>query len=151
MRTIDLTPLYRTSVGFDGLANMLDQVMSHDVAAPSYPPYNIEKTGENAYRITLAVAGFSEDDIDIEVKESRLTVKGAKAKPAGGKDPEWLHHGIAERGFERRFQLAEHVQVGGATLELGLLHIDLTREVPEEMKPRSIAINGKASPKTIAA
>ncbi|MEM9047043.1 MAG: Hsp20 family protein, partial [Pseudomonadota bacterium] len=145
-----LTPLYRSSVGFDRLANMLDQVMSHDVSAPSYPPYNIEKTGENAYRITIAVAGFAEEDLNIEVKEGALTVSANKRK-ADGAEPKYLHRGIAERGFERRFQLAEHVQVAGANLELGLLHVDLVREVPEALKPRTISINGKASQKTIDA
>lgn len=150
MRTLDLTPLYRSSVGFDRLATMLDQVMSHDVSAPSYPPYNIEKTGEDAYRITIAVAGFAEEDLNIEVKEGALTVSANKRK-AEGEAPKYLHRGIAERGFERRFQLAEHVQVAGAKLDLGLLHVDLVREVPEALKPRTIAINGKASQKTIDA
>ncbi|MEM8790058.1 MAG: Hsp20 family protein [Pseudomonadota bacterium] len=151
MRTLDLTPLYRSSVGFDRLANMLDQVMSHDVSAPSYPPYNIEKTGENAYRISIAVAGFAEEDLNIEVKEGALTVSANKRETAEGPEPKYLHRGIAERGFERRFQLAEHVQVAGANLDLGLLHIDLVREVPEALKPRTIAINGQASQKTIDA
>jgi molecular chaperone IbpA len=141
MRNYDLTPLYRSTVGFDRLASMLDQVMSHDVSAPSYPPYNIEKLGEDAYRITLAVAGFGEDDLNIEVKDRELTVTATKRERENGEQRTYLHRGIAERGFERRFQLAEYVQVKGAKLENGLLHIDLVREVPEAMKPRSIAIS----------
>ena len=153
MRNFDLAPLYRQSVGFDRFASMLDQLVSHDVAAPSYPPYNIEKTGEDAYRITLAVAGFGDDDLNIEVKEGQLTItatKRAETKDASG--PVYLHRGIAERGFERRFQLAEHVEVLGAKLENGLLHVDLQRRVPEALKPRTIQIaraNGGA--KTIDA
>ncbi|MEO0623587.1 MAG: Hsp20 family protein [Pseudomonadota bacterium] len=140
MRNVDLTPLYRSTVGFDRLASMLDQVMSHDVAAPSYPPYNIEKLGEDAYRISLAVAGFGEEDLTIEVKEGQLTVTAAKREKPEGERPVYLHRGIAERGFERRFQLADHVKVTGAGLEHGLLHIDLAREIPEALKPRTIAI-----------
>jgi len=145
MRNFDLTPLYRSTVGYDRLANMLDQILSHDVSAPSYPPYNIEKTGENAYRITLAVAGFTESELNIEVKEGQLTVTGAKAQVAEKDRPVYLHRGIAERGFERRFQLAEHVEVTSARLENGLLHIDLVREVPEALKPRTIAITRNGS------
>ncbi|MEM7506626.1 MAG: Hsp20 family protein [Pseudomonadota bacterium] len=144
MRTLDLSPLYRSTVGFDRLANMLDQVMTHDVSAPSYPPYNIEKTGDDAYRITLAVAGFAENDLAIEVKEGQLTVTANKRPVEDSVEKTFLHRGIAERGFERRFQLAEHVQVSGANLEHGLLHIDLIREVPEALKARTIKIaNGK--------
>lgn len=140
MRNLDLTPLYRSTIGFDRLASMLDQVMSHDVAAPSYPPYNIEKTGEDAYRITLAVAGFGDEDLTVEVKEGQLTVTAAKRERADEPRPVYLHRGIAERGFERRFQLADHVRVTGAALENGLLHIDLAREIPEALKPRTISI-----------
>ena len=144
MRNVDLTPLYRSTVGFDRLASMLDQVMSHDVSAPSYPPYNIEKLGENEYRITLAVAGFGEDDLDIQVENGQLTVTASKRETPEEEKPVYLHRGIAERGFERRFQLADHVQVTGARLENGLLHIALTREVPEQLKPRRIAIGSGA-------
>lgn len=140
MRTIDLTPLYRTTVGFDRLAGMLDQVMAHDAAAPGYPPYNIEKTGEDAYRITLAVAGFAEADLNVETREGQLIVTGRK-QPAEGEDSRtYLHRGIAERAFERRFQLAEHVRPVGATVENGLLHVEIVREVPEALKPRRIEI-----------
>lgn len=140
MRNVDLTPLYRSTVGFDRLASMLDQVMSHDVSAPTYPPYNIEKMGENSYRITVAVAGFSEEDLGIEVENGQLTVTAAKRDVPAAQKPVYLHRGIAERGFERRFQLADHVEVTGARIENGLLHIDLVREVPEKLKPRRIEI-----------
>ena len=136
MRSIDITPLYRQTVGFDRLFNMLDTVSQPE--APSYPPYNIERTGENAYRITMAVAGFGEDELGIEVREHALTVRAEKAEDAG--ETEFLHRGIAKRAFERRFQLADHVEVRGAKLENGLLHIDLVREIPETMKPRRIEI-----------
>jgi len=144
MRNVDLTPLYRSTVGFDRLASMLDQVMSHDVSAPTYPPYNIEKLGENEYRITLAVAGFGEDDLDIQVENGQLTVTASKRETPEEEKPVYLHRGIAERGFERRFQLADHVEVSGASLENGLLHIALKREVPEQLKPRRIAIGDGA-------
>jgi len=147
MRTIDLAPLYRSTVGYDRLAGLLDQVFSGDVAAPSYPPYNIEKTGENDYRITLAVAGFSEDDLNVEVKDATLTVTAEKHTAEDEPKRNYLYRGIAERGFERRFQLAEHVRIAGAELANGLLHIDLVRELPEALKPRTIAIttgNGHA-------
>jgi molecular chaperone IbpA len=138
MRTFDLAPLYRSTVGFDRLFSMLDQVAGVD-GAPSYPPYNIERTGENAYRITLAVAGFTEADLSIEKKEDTLTIRGEKQvkdETAG----EVLYQGIAARAFERRFQLADHVEVKGASLENGLLHVDLVREIPETLKPRQIPI-----------
>ncbi len=150
MRTFDLSPLYRSTVGFDRLGSMLDQLMSGDAPAPSYPPYNIEKTGEDAYRISIAVAGFGEDDLNIEVKDQGLTVTAKKREVAEDKQPHYLHRGIAERGFERRFQLADHMKVTGAGLENGLLHIDLVREVPEALKPRTIAItNGGKAARTI--
>ena len=136
MRTVDFTPLYRQTVGFDRLFNMLDTVSQPE--APSYPPYNIERTGENAYRITMAVAGFGEDELNIEVREHGLTVKAEKAGEQG--ENEFLYRGIAKRAFERRFQLADHVEVRGARLENGLLHIELVREIPEAMKPRKIEI-----------
>jgi len=145
MRNLDLTPLYRSTIGFDRLASVLDQVMAHDMAAPGYPPYNIEKTGEDDYRITLAVAGFGEDDLSIEVKDRQLTVTAAKRERETDPQPTYLYRGIAERGFERRFQLADHVHVSGAALENGLLHIDLKREVPEAMKPRTIRIGSQSA------
>ncbi|MEM6422404.1 MAG: Hsp20 family protein, partial [Pseudomonadota bacterium] len=135
-----LTPLYRSTVGFDRMAQMLDQVMSGDAAAPSYPPYNIEKTGEDAYRITVAVAGFGDGELNVEVRDQTLTVTAKKAPVENADKRVFLHRGIAERGFERRFQLADHVRVAGADLVNGLLHIDLVREVPEALKPRTIAI-----------
>ena len=148
MRQFDLAPLYRNTVGFDRLFSMLDQLVSVDTA-PSYPPYNIERTGENAYRISVAVAGFTQDDLGIEVKESALTIRGEKKADADRKT-DVLYQGIAARTFERRFQLADHVQVTGAALENGLLHVDLVREIPEAKKPRQIAINGRG-PQTIEA
>ena len=138
MRTFDLSPLYRSTVGFDRLFNLLDAVNGGETAQP-YPPYNIERTGENAYRVTMAVAGFGENDLDIQAKENVLTVKGEKREEKQD-NREVLYRGIAARAFERRFQLADHVEVTGATLENGLLHIDLVREIPEAMKPRKIQI-----------
>jgi molecular chaperone IbpA len=144
MRQFDLAPLYRSTVGFDRLFSALDQFVSADTV-PSYPPYNIERTGENAYRITVAVAGFTDADLSIEVKENALTLKGER-KADAAKRVEFLHQGIAARSFERRFQLADYVQVTGAVLENGLLHIDLVREIPEAKKPRQIQIaTGRAS------
>ncbi len=145
MRTFDLAPLYRSTVGFDRLFSMLDQVAGYENSGSSYPPYNIERTGENAYRITLAVAGFAEPEITIEAKQNTLTIKGEKQAKADEKKGEVLYQGIAARTFERVFQLAEHVEVRGAALENGLLHVDLVREVPEAAKPRQIRIaNGNA-------
>ena len=138
MQTIDFSPLYRSTVGFDRLFSMLDSMSGGEAANGGYPPYNIERTGENAYRITMAVAGFSEDELSLETKEHLLTIKGDKKDE--GEDREVLYRGIASRAFERRFQLADHVEVKGARLENGLLHIDLMREIPEAMKPRSIPI-----------
>ncbi|HEY8579647.1 MAG TPA: Hsp20 family protein [Beijerinckiaceae bacterium] len=141
MRHFDLSPLYRSTVGFDRLFTMLDQVAGGDAGA-SYPPYNIERTGENAYRITVAVAGFSEKDLAIETKENTLSIRGSKETRGenDGQRPDVLYQGIAARAFERRFQLADHVQVTGASLEHGLLHVELVREVPEAAKPRQIPI-----------
>ena len=139
MRHVDFTPLYRSTVGFDHLFSILDQMNSVETAAPTYPPYNIEKTGESAYRITIAVAGFAESELSIESKENALTVRGEKATEAERKG-ETLFQGIAARAFERRFQLADYVTVNGASLENGLLHIDLVREVPEAKKPKLIPI-----------
>ncbi|MCW5713638.1 MAG: Hsp20 family protein [Bauldia sp.] len=137
MATFDLSPFYRTTVGFDRVFSLLDQLAGTE-NGNAYPPYNIERTGENAYRITLAVAGFADKDLSIEAKEGVLHVKGDRTEET--KDREVLYRGIAGRAFERRFQLADHVEVRGATLENGLLHIDLVREVPEALKPRKIAI-----------
>jgi molecular chaperone IbpA len=151
MRTFDLAPLYRSTVGFDRLFSMLDQVSGFD-ASSTYPPYNIERTGENAYRITLAVAGFAENDVSIEAKQNTLTIKGEKQAKTDEKKSEVLYQGIAARTFERVFQLAEHVEVKGAALENGLLHVDLVRQVPEAMKPRRIAIgNGNGNAKVLDA
>ncbi len=138
MRTFDLSPLYRSTVGFDRLASILDQVTSAAESQNTYPPYNIEKTGENAYRITLAVAGFSDDELSIEAKEGQLVVTGRKTETEDKANV--LHRGIATRAFERRFQLADHVRAVEAATENGLLHIDLVREVPEALKPRKIEI-----------
>jgi molecular chaperone IbpA len=138
MRTFDLSPLYRSTVGFDRLFSMMDGFE----AAPGYPPYNIERTGENEYRVTVAVAGFSENELSIESKENTLTIKGAKQATAQ-QNGEVLYQGIAARAFERQFQLADYVQVKNAALENGLLHVDLVREIPEAKKPRQIPI-GKA-------
>ena len=148
MRPFDFAPLYRSTVGFDRLAQLLDSVAGVDNDAPSYPPYNIERLGENEYRITMAVAGFTESELELEVKEQNLTVKGVKASE--DKERKFLHRGIASRAFERRFQLADHVEVKGAALQDGFLNIDLVRNVPERLKPRSIAI-GAGSAKQIEA
>jgi molecular chaperone IbpA len=139
MRQYDLSPLYRSTIGFDRLFSMLDQMSGPD-GANSYPPYNIERTGDNAYRISVAVAGFNDRDIAIEVKENVLSVRGEK-KAAEERKTDVLYQGIAARTFERRFQLADYVQVTGATLENGLLHIDLVREIPEAKKARQIPIS----------
>ena len=148
MRSYDLSPLFRSTVGFDRMMQLLDAASRVDESAPSYPPYNIEKTGENAYRITMAVAGFSTDELNISVQEGVLTVTGKALKEEEPK--QFLHRGIARRAFERRFELADHIQVTGADLANGLLHIDLVREVPEAMKPRTIKIaTGKAEPQVI--
>jgi molecular chaperone IbpA len=144
----DYTPFTRSSVGFDRLFRLLDEAQG--VEAPSYPPYNIERLSENAFRITMAVAGFSTSEIAIEAKGNALTVTGKK-EPKTNDNSEFLHQGIAARGFERRFQLADYVEVKGAELDNGLLHISLVREVPEAMKPRQIAITAAAKPKQIEA
>ena len=141
----DLSPLYRSTVGFDRLAALLDQVGNVDVEPTAYPPYNIERVSENAYRITMAIAGFSKDDVTIEVKDTSLSVRGEKKAETPAGEREFLHRGIAGRSFERRFQIAEHVEVVGAGLQDGMLHIDLKRELPERMKARMIAIGTPAS------
>ena len=146
MRTFDLAPLYCSTVGFDRLFSMLDGFE----ATPGYPPYNIERTGENAYRISIAVAGFGENELSIEAKENTLTIKGEKHQKDEKNGGEVLYQGIAARAFERVFQLADYVVVNGASLENGLLHVDLVREVPEAMKPRQISI-GNGSAKVIDA
>lgn len=144
MRHVDFSPLYRSTVGFDRLFGMLDS-LGQPETAQSYPPYNIERTGDDAYRISMAVAGFSDDEISIEAHRNVLTIKGEKVEAEKNDGVETLYRGIAARGFERRFQLADHVEVSGATLKNGLLHIDLKRNVPEEMKPRKIAIGSAAN------
>lgn len=138
MRTYDFAPLYRATVGFDRIADLMDRVLSADVAQPTYPPYNIEKTDENAYRISLAVAGFSGAELSVEVKDGALVIAARKAEDETAKT--YLHRGIATRAFERRFALADHVKVSGATHADGMLHIDLVREVPEALKPRRVEI-----------
>ncbi|HAC60167.1 Hsp20 family protein [Parvibaculum sp.] len=140
MRGFDFSPLYRSTVGFDQLQSLLDSVTQD--TAPTYPPYNIERTSENDYRITVAVAGFGQDDLEIEVKQNVLTISGKRAEP---EETTYLYRGIAGRSFERRFQLADHVEVSGARLENGLLHVDLVRRVPEALKPRKIEIAAPAS------
>ena len=144
MATFDLSPFYRTTVGFDRVFSLLDQLSGTD-SGNAYPPYNIERTGDNAYRITLAVAGFADKDLSIEAKEGVLHVKGDRTEDTKGR--EVLYRGIAGRAFERRFQLADHVEVRGAVLENGLLHIELKREIPESKKARQIPIS--AATKTI--
>jgi molecular chaperone IbpA len=141
MRTFDFAPFYRSTVGFDRLFSTLDQLVGAEDSAPSYPPYNIARTGENAYRISVAVAGFTDADLSIEAKESTLTIRGQKQTNDEEKAG-LLYRGIAARNFERSFQLADYVEVKGASLENGLLHVDLAREIPEAMKPRAIPIAG---------
>ncbi|MGD9671541.1 MAG: Hsp20 family protein [Hyphomicrobiaceae bacterium] len=147
MRHFDFAPLYRSTIGFDRIAQLLDQMGSVDEGA--YPPYNIERLAENEYRITMAVAGFTDDEIKIEVKEQSLTVRGEKA--AEDKERHFLHRGIAARSFERRFQLADYVEVKGADLKDGLLHVDLQRNIPERMKPRVVPIGQVEAPRQIEA
>lgn len=143
MRHIDMTPLYRATVGFDRFAEIVDSLLASDIPSQSgYPPFNIEKTAEDRYRISIAAAGFTEDDLTVEVKENTLFVTAKKAD--GDEERTFLHRGIAERSFEKRFTLADHVRVEGARLENGLLDIDLKREVPEALKPRRIEIAGSS-------
>jgi molecular chaperone IbpA len=143
MRAFDFAPLYRATVGFDRIADLMDRALSADVAQPSYPPYNIEKTAEDAYRISIAVAGFAPEELSVEVKEGALHVAARKAPEAAERN--FLHRGIATRAFERRFALADHVRVTGASHDLGMLHIDLVRETPEALKPRRIEIGRPAA------
>jgi molecular chaperone IbpA len=148
MRTYDLTPFYRSTVGFDRFFNLLDQVTSD--GSPGYPPYNIERTGENDYRITVAVSGFAQSELSIVAKENTLTIKGEKVANENGAKSEVLYRGIAARAFERAFQLADFVQVKSASLENGLLHVDLVREIPEAKKPRNIQIaSGEKAPQVV--
>ena len=148
MRNFDLAPLYRATVGFDQIADMFDRVLSGEVTQSTYPPYNIEKTADDAYRISIAVAGFSDADLAVEVKDGALIVSARKADEDESRV--FLHRGIATRAFERRFQLADHVRVVGATHTDGMLHIDLQREIPEALKPRRIAIaKGEAVAKDV--
>jgi molecular chaperone IbpA len=149
VRTYDLSPLYRSTVGFDRLFSLLDKTAGFENGGTTYPPYNIERTGDNAYRVTIAVAGFSESDLSIEAKENTLTVKGEKRPEPDARPTEVLYQGIAARAFERVFRLAEFVEVKAAKLEKGLLHIDLVREIPEAMKPRTIRIDAVQEHKTI--
>ncbi|GAB5448483.1 Hsp20 family protein [Gymnodinialimonas sp.] len=138
MRTYDFSPLYRATVGFDRVADMLDRVLTQDSTQSTYPPYNIEKLDENSYRISVAVAGFSDADLNVEQREHQLVVSAKREKDEDART--YLHRGIATRAFEKRFQLADHVRVTGAVAEHGMLHIDLVREVPEALKPRRIEI-----------
>lgn len=148
MRTIDFAPLYRSTIGFDHLSQMLDSVAQRDQSQPSYPPYNIERLDKDEYRITMAVAGFTQKELNIQSEEQTLKVRGERAEDTS--ERQYLHQGIAARNFERVFQLAEHVKVVSAAIENGLLHIELRREVPETMKPRQIPI-GVVSEKLIEA
>ena len=143
MRNYDFTPLYRATVGFDRITDLMDRVLSSDVSQPTYPPYNIEKTAENAYRISIAAAGFAQEDLTVEVKENTLHVTARRA--ADDAQHTYLHRGIATRAFDRRFALADHVRVTGAVHDLGMLHIDLLRETPEALKPRRIEIGKGAA------
>ncbi len=138
MRTFDLAPLYRATVGFDRIADLMDRALASDITQPTYPPYNIEKTADDAYRISIAVAGFSPEELAVEVKDGALHVAARKAPEAAERT--YLHRGIATRAFDRRFALADHVRVTGAVHEHGMLHIDLVRETPEALKPRRIEI-----------
>ncbi|PRY92108.1 Hsp20 family protein [Donghicola tyrosinivorans] len=150
MRSFDLAPLYRATVGFDQIADMMDRVLANEAPQPTYPPYNIEKTAEDAYRISIAVAGFCADDLSVEVKDKSLVVSARKADEDEPRT--YLHRGIATRAFERRFHLADHVQVTGAAHADGMLHIDLQRVIPEALKPRRIDIStAKKQPQVIDA
>jgi molecular chaperone IbpA len=148
MRSFDLTPLFRSSVGFDRLSRLMDAAARVDETAPAYPPYNIERTGEDTYRISMAVAGFGEADLNIVTQDNQLLISGKLAKAE--EEQSYLYRGIAGRAFERRFALADHIKVSGASLANGLLHVDLVREVPETMKPRQVKItDASAKPQVI--
>lgn len=140
MRTFDLAPLYRATVGFDQIADLMDRVLTNDAGTQSYPPYNIEKTADDSWRISVAVAGFSDADLSVEVRENALLISARKAEDEADEGRTFLHRGIATRAFERRFHLADHVRVTGASHDNGMLHVDLVREVPEALKPRRIEI-----------
>ncbi|GAB1263331.1 Hsp20 family protein [Aurantivibrio infirmus] len=144
MRTLDFAPLYRSSIGFDRIANLLDSLPVNQQSQSNYPPYNIEVESENEYRVSMAVAGFDRDELEIESEQNTLVVRGKKREEK--EERKFLHQGIAARNFERRFQLADYVRVSGANHENGLLHIELVRELPEVMKPRSIEIKSQAAP-----
>ena len=146
MRNFDLAPLYRATVGYDQIADLLDRVMASDTGQPTYPPYNIEKTDDDAYRISIAVAGFAADDLSVEVKDGALVISARKSEE-NESNRSYLHRGIATRAFERRFQLADHVRVSGASHADGMLHVDLVREVPEALKPRRISITSAETPR----
>jgi molecular chaperone IbpA len=139
MDRFDFSPLFRSTIGFDRLARLVDSASRFEGSAPAYPPYNIEATGDDSYRLTMAVAGFSRDELDITVQENSLVISG-KAQKEENEDGRYLHRGIARRAFERRFSLADHIKVNGASMDNGLLHVDLVREVPEEAKPRRVEI-----------
>ncbi len=143
MTTFDFSPLYRSAIGFDHLGSLLDSISTNERTASSYPPYNIELIKDDEYRITMAVAGFSESDINVEVENNTLTVSSIRSEEQKESERNYLHRGIAERHFRRQFKLADHIKVNSAAMENGLLHIDLQREIPEAMKPRQIAINSK--------
>ncbi len=143
MRKLDFAPLYRSTVGFDHLSSLLETVTRSDSSAQTYPPYNIELLKQDQYRITMAVAGFTCEELDLQTEQGTLTIKGRR--DGDGLEHNYLHRGIAARNFERRFQLADHVEVTSARLDHGLLHIDLAREVPEAMKPKQIPIGDGAS------
>jgi len=149
MDRFDFSPLFRSTIGFDRLARMVDGAARFD-AAPAYPPYNIESTGDDSYRLTMAVAGFSRDELDITVEKNSLVISGKAHKEEEETQGRYLHRGIARRAFERRFSLADHIKVNGASLDNGLLHVDLVREVPEEAKPRQIAIGQGVSQPQVA-
>lgn len=144
MRHLDFSPLYRSTVGFDRLAQMLDRAMSLDAGGNGYPPYNIEKTGDDTYRISVAVAGFTEDELSVEMRDGQLVISGRKANSEQDTGKTYLHRGIASRSFEKRFHLADHVRATSAHIENGILHVDLVREVPEILKPRKIEIRSDA-------
>jgi molecular chaperone IbpA len=144
MDRFDFSPLFRSTIGFDRLARLVDSATRFDTATPTYPPYNIEATGEDSYRLTMAVAGFSRDELDITVQQNSLVISGKAQKDDEEMQGRYLHRGIARRAFERRFSLADHIKINGASLDNGLLHVDLVREVPEEAKPRQIKIGDGA-------
>ena len=145
MTNFDFSPLYRSAIGFDHLGSLLDNISTNERTSSSYPPYNIELAGEDEYRITMAVAGFDEGDISIEVENNTLTVSSNKQEDNKESEKNYLHRGIAERNFRRQFKLAEHIKVASANMANGLLHVELVREIPEAMKPRKIAINGASN------